>query len=139
MTETFLKPTVSVRGVLNGPQEKLLVLQRTSDGKWELPGGRLSPYESVPEGLQREVREETSLPLEIDDILFANSWLNDQNDDRFAVYYVCRTSRRSVSLSEEHINSQWVTPAEATSILPSAQSTAVRRSYNNVKEQTPAD
>jgi 8-oxo-dGTP pyrophosphatase MutT (NUDIX family) len=136
MAETFLRPTVSVRGVLSGPQGKLLVLQRTSDGEWELPGGRLNPHESVPEGLQREVREETSLPLEIDDILLANSWLNDQNNDRFAVYYVCRTFRTSVSLSEEHMNSQWVTPAEATSILSSAQSTAVRRSYNNVGTET---
>lgn len=139
MTEKLLQPTVSVRGVLNGPQEKLLVLQRTSDGKWELPGGRLNPYESVPEGLQREVREETSLPLQVDDILFANSWLNDQNDDRFAVYYICRTSRTAVSLSEEHVSAQWVTTAEATSILPSPQSTAVRRSSNNVEKKTLAD
>jgi len=77
--------------------------------------------ESVSECLHREVREETSLSLEIEDILLANSWLNDQNHERFAVYYVCETDQRSVSLSKEHADFKWVSPSEAAFILPAPQ------------------
>lgn len=135
MTEQLLKPTVSVRSVLAGPRDNLLVLQRVSDRKWELPGGRLSPYESVSEGLYREVREETTLTSEIEDILLANSWLNDQNEDRFAVYYDCQTEQRSVSLSKEHTDFRWVAPSEATDLLSIPQATAVRRSCEEHDEK----
>ena len=135
MTEQLLKPTVSVRSVLLGPRQSILVLQRATDNEWELPGGRLSPFESVSEGLHREVHEETSLSLEIKDILLANSWLNDQNNDRFAVYYVCQTPQKTVDLSEEHTDSQWLAPAEATSLLSAPQATAVRRSCEEYNEE----
>ena len=135
MTEQLLKPTVSVRSVLTDPRRNVLVLQRDTDGEWELPGGRLSPYESVCEGLHREVNEETTLSLEIEDILLANSWLNDRNNDRLAVYYACHTDQRSVSLSEEHTSFRWVTHREATSLLSVPQATAVRRSCEDNTEK----
>jgi len=37
MTENLLRPSVSVRSVLSGPHEDILVLQRDTDGEWELP------------------------------------------------------------------------------------------------------
>ena len=132
MTERLLKPSVSVRSVVSGPRDDILVLQRDTDGEWELPGGRMGSYETVPECLHREVREETSISLEIEDILFANSWLNDQNQDRFAVYYVCETDQRSVRLSEEHSDFNWVSPSEATFILSMPQATAVQLSCDRI-------
>lgn len=128
MTEEFLKPTVSVRGVITGPNDNILVLQRATDAEWELPGGRLGPYESVCDGLHREVYEETTLVIEIEDILLANSWLNEQNNDRFAVYYACETAQTAVSLSKEHTDFQWAPLVEATSLLSKPQATAAHRS-----------
>jgi 8-oxo-dGTP diphosphatase len=37
---------------------------------WILPGGVLEPGESVPEGIQREVREETGLECNVGNLLF---------------------------------------------------------------------
>lgn len=50
MTEQLLKPSVSVRSVISGPSNNILIFQRHSDEEWELLGGRLSSQESISEG-----------------------------------------------------------------------------------------
>ena len=47
MTDVHLEATVSLRGVVSAPCGDVLVVQRASDGGWELPGGRLAPDEDV--------------------------------------------------------------------------------------------
>lgn len=128
MTEQLLRPSVSVRSVISGPSDNILILQRNSDNDWELPGGRLSSYEGVSEGLRREIREETSLSVDIKDILLANSWINDQNNDRLGVYYGSDTEQKRVRLSREHTDFMWVNSSEATYKLSTAQAKAVQLS-----------
>ena len=132
MTEQLLKPSVSVRSVIFGPSDDILILQRNSDNDWELPGGRLSSYEGVSEGLRREIREETSLSIEIKDILLANSWINDRNNDRLGVYYVSDTEQKRVRLSKEHSDFMWVSSSEAAYKLSTAQAKAVQLSREEV-------
>lgn len=127
MTETLLEATVSVRGVVVTPRDETLVVERSSDGEWELPGGRLGQQEDVVPALRREMDEETSLEVEVGDTVHANAWRNDDDDGRFAVYYRCRTDEREVQLSEEHDDYRWVPYAEAQRLLPEPQATAVRR------------
>jgi ADP-ribose pyrophosphatase YjhB (NUDIX family) len=128
MTEQLLEPSVSVRSVIFDPSDDILILQRHSDNNWELPGGRLSSYEGVSEGLRREVQEETSLSIDIKDILLANSWINDQNKDRLGVYYVSNTDQRRVRLSQEHTDFMWATSSEAAHKLSRAQAKAIQLS-----------
>lgn len=132
MTDQLLRPSVSVRSVIFGPSNNTLILQRTSDKEWELPGGRLSSYEGVSEGLHREIREETSLSVDIEDILLANSWVNDRNSDRLGVYYMSSTQQTEVRLSEEHTNFMWVNLSEAAYKLSAAQAKAVQLSCEGV-------
>lgn len=127
MTEELLRATVSVRGVLTTPRDETLVVKRSSDGAWELPGGRLAPEENVEAGLKREMDEETFLGVRVEDTVHANAWQNDDDEGRFAVYYRCRTDQREVRLSEEHDAFRWVTYAEAATLLPAPQASAVRR------------
>ena len=126
MTEALLHATVSIRGVLLTPRDETLVVKRSSDGQWELPGGRLGPEEDVVPGLKRELDEETSLDVDVEDTVHANSWQNDENNGRFAVYYRCQTDERGVQLSDEHDEYQWVSYSRATTLLPEDQATAVR-------------
>lgn len=128
MTEQLLEPSVSVRSVIFDPSDDILILQRHTDNNWELPGGRLSSYEGVSEGLRREVQEETSLSIDIKDILLANSWINDQNKDRLGVYYVSNTDQRRVRLSQEHTDFMWATSSEAAHKLSRAQAKAIQLS-----------
>lgn len=51
--------------VFDGGREKILLMRRTDNGKWSLPGGALEAGESVTEACLREVKEETGLDVEI--------------------------------------------------------------------------
>lgn len=125
MTDDLLCATVSVRGVIHNTDGQILVVQRSKDRKWELPGGRLGRGESPRQGLHREIREETGLDVEIADIVKSNSWVNATGDDRFAVHYDCEQTDDRVELSEEHVDSDWLRPPKAQQRLCDPQSTAV--------------
>lgn len=125
MTENLLCATVSVRGVIHNADGQILVVQRSADKVWELPGGRLSRGESPQQGLHREIREETGLDIDIADIVKANSWVNTADKGRFAVHYDCEPVDVGVELSAEHVASEWVRPAKAQQRLCDPQSTAV--------------
>lgn len=126
MTDEHLQATVSVRGVVIEPRGQLLVLQRATDTEWELPGGRLSSNEAPLQGLHRELTEETALPVKIGEIVAANSWVNADNQDRFAVHYRCYAPQQQPTLSDEHSDAQWVDRADATDLLSESQTTAVQ-------------
>lgn len=125
MTDNLLCATVSVRGVIVNSRGHILILQRTTDDGWELPGGRLGTGEDPVEGLQREIAEETSLSVDIAEILRANSWVNDEGQGRFAVHYHCYASKRTVDLSAEHTDWTWIEPGDVSSILCEPQTAAV--------------
>jgi len=56
--------SVSVAAVIVNDQHQILMTQRRDNGHWEPPGGVLELGESIPDGLRREVREETGLDVE---------------------------------------------------------------------------
>jgi ADP-ribose pyrophosphatase len=133
MTEDHLCATVSVRGVLTDPHGQLLIVRRSSDRQWELPGGRLAPDEPPVCGLKRELTEETGLTTTVETILCADSWINDQSQDRFAIYYTCtcEMTEEQVTLSQEHIDFQWVLPSTAETLLCKKHMAAVRASVDS--------
>jgi len=125
MTERPLRATVSQRGVVFAPNDDVLLVRRRTDGGWELPGGRLDRDEDARAGVRREIVEETGLDPDLGHPVHAVSWLNDAEDGRFAVYYHCRTEDRSVSLSHEHTEFEWRSPAAAHDRLSDTQGRAV--------------
>jgi 8-oxo-dGTP diphosphatase len=58
--------SVSVAAVIVDDQDRVLVVQRRDNGKWEIPGGVLELDESIYAGLRREVEEETGALIEPD-------------------------------------------------------------------------
>ncbi len=126
MTDELLCATVSVRAVIQNTHGEVLTVQRSSDHDWELPGGRLSWDEPPREGLHREIREETGLRVEIAEIVKANSWISTAGDGRFAVHYYCETTDNGVTLSDEHVDSEWVLPEQAEQLLCDSQIDAVQ-------------
>jgi len=131
MDEPFLEATVSIRGVVCRSDDRLLVVRRSSDGGWELPGGRLHRNEAVIDGLHREIREETGLAVTVHRPVAATSWQNTGDEDRFAVYYYCTADESDVALSDEHTDFRWVSKATACEQLSEVQSTATRRAIGS--------
>jgi ADP-ribose pyrophosphatase YjhB (NUDIX family) len=62
-------------------REKLLLTRRTDNGRWCLPGGVINPGESVSEGCEREVFEETGLKVKTERLTGVYS-----NPDQMIVY-----------------------------------------------------
>lgn len=56
---------VGAFAVITDDQGRALISRRVDNGYYNLPGGGVDPHESVTEGLIREVREETSLEIEV--------------------------------------------------------------------------
>jgi len=56
--------SVSVAAVVTDDQDRVLVVQRRDNGKWEIPGGILELAESIHDGVRREVEEETGVLIE---------------------------------------------------------------------------
>ena len=52
---------------------------------WGLPGGSLNYGETPEDAVIREVREETSLKIEIESLLLVKTWI----PDRVGMYYLC--------------------------------------------------
>ena len=55
-----------VGAVVHDAAGRLLLIRRGTEpgrGRWSVPGGRVEPGESLEEAVEREVREETGLPV----------------------------------------------------------------------------
>ena len=50
----------------------MLLVHNTDGGGWSLPGGKVEYGETLVEALNREVREETGLLVEVNDIVSVN-------------------------------------------------------------------
>jgi ADP-ribose pyrophosphatase YjhB (NUDIX family) len=55
--------------VFDSKREKVLLIQRTDDGKWAVPGGAMMAGESFSEACEREVLEETGLKIKVNRLL----------------------------------------------------------------------
>jgi 8-oxo-dGTP diphosphatase len=76
------------------------------NGWLDLPGGRIDEGETdLVEALKREVREETTLEIEVG-APFA-TWLSPGNKV-YLVGYRCRYVSGEVVLSDEHVSYRWV-------------------------------
>lgn len=67
--------------IFDAKREKVLLTQRTDNGRWCLPGGRVESGESVTEACEREVWEETSLKVRVTRLIGVYS-----NPDQLVIY-----------------------------------------------------
>ncbi len=103
--------------------EKYLILKRSKSAKyfpecWDFPGGKLEPGESGEEGIIREVKEETTLDVEVGEVVF--ECMLDLHDagsltHKFVIYSVLEKVG-DVVLSDEHTEFKWVTKEEILSL-----------------------
>ncbi|MQY08056.1 NUDIX hydrolase [Actinomadura macrotermitis] len=122
-----LVPSVNVI-VTNGNGE-ILMIRRTDNGNWAVPGGAIDLGESVAQAAIRETREESGIDCEITGIVGIYSdpkhvihyTSNDEVRQEFSILLTARPVGGSPTPSDESSEVHWVAPAdiEALQIDPS--------------------
>lgn len=130
-----MEPRVAVSTVVRrsvykegGPpcgHEEILVLRRADNGKWNFPGGKLEPPETLAEAAAREVLEETGLEVRPNRI--ATVFSNGTDDGSTFVFVMFEAPiiiwrlDFVVRINSEHTEYRWVTDQQLKDeIVPEA-------------------
>ncbi len=112
-----MKLLVGVKALIVN-QNKVLLLREASydeginEGKWDVPGGRINPEESIIEGLRREVREESGLEIDLGEVLGVFdtfSMIKGEECHIVRIFYKAEAKSTEIVLSDDHDAYAWVT------------------------------
>jgi len=101
---------------------KVLILQESSNykeginaGKFDVPGGRMSPGETIFDCLKREAMEETGISITTGRPFFITDSKQTVNGEQWQViriYFSASAGTDAVTLSEDHKVSLWIDPKD---------------------------
>jgi ADP-ribose pyrophosphatase YjhB (NUDIX family) len=114
----------SANAVVVNNAGEILLIRRTDNGNWALPGGAMDLGESLPEAAVRETREETGIHAEITGlvgiytdprhiILYTR---NNEVRQEFSVVFTARRLLGEPTPSNESREVAWVTPEKIGSL-----------------------
>ncbi len=94
---------------------KYLVLHRAKSDDympdfWDIPGGTIEFGEDILAALEREIEEEASLKIKINNIIFAYNFLSGEIRHQFMLVYACDFISGDIVLDPSaHDEFRWVT------------------------------
>ncbi|MFG2299200.1 NUDIX hydrolase [Streptomyces sp. NPDC048603] len=118
----------SVTAVVRNRQGRLLLIHKTDNNLWALPGGGHDAGESIAQTVVREVEEETGISVAVEDIvgLYTDPQHVMAYDDgevrqQFSICFRARPIGGALRTSSESKEVRWVPPTdlEALEIHPS--------------------
>lgn len=119
MAEKLHNPThrVGAFAIISDEQGRVLISRRSDSGWYNLPGGGVEPHESAPEGLIREVREETGLEVEVERLVGLYS---KPQKHEMVLTFEARVVGGTLEPSDEADQHLWVQPTDlqSYSVLP---------------------
>ncbi|WP_020496051.1 NUDIX hydrolase [Sciscionella marina] len=101
--------SVSVSGIVVDELERVLVIRRADNGRWEAPGGILEPGESFAEGVRREVAEETGMDSAVGEL---SGVYKNMSRAVVALVFRCSPAGAAVQYTEEAAEVRWMTREE---------------------------
>ena len=114
---TSLVPSANV--IVVNDQGQILMIRRTDNGNWAVPGGGMDLGESITDTAVRETREETGITCEITGLvgIYTNPGhvirytSNNEVRQEFSIVFTARPVRGELRSSSESSEPQWVSPA----------------------------
>ena len=113
----------SVVAVVEDDQGRILLIHKTDNDLWALPGGGHDIGESIAETVVREVKEETGYDVEVVDIV--GTYTNPRHvmayDDgevrqQFSICFAARLLGGELKTSSESKEVAWVAPADTVTL-----------------------
>lgn len=110
---------VAVSALVQDGQGRILLIRRSDNGKYSVPGGGLEAGETVAQAVVREVREETGIEVDVTELVgvFSNPEHVIAYDDgevrqEFSICFRAQPIGGKLRTSEESSEVEWVRPAE---------------------------
>ena len=128
--------------VVNDPGE-ILMIRRTDNGNWAVPGGGMDPGESITDAAVRETQEETGITCTITGLvgIYTNPrhviryTSNNEVRQEFSIVFTAKPVRGELRSSSESSQPQWVSPAA----IPGLQMhPSMRQRIQHYLDQRPA-
>ena len=114
---------IAVKALIVDDSNRVLLLRKSEDnerhagksGRYNLPGGKINPGESIEEALKREVLEEVNIVIDdrVQEPLFVGEWrptVKNIPHQIIGVFFVCPRWRGKITLDSEHDKYAWVDP-----------------------------
>lgn len=109
----------SVVAIVQDDEGRVLMIHKTDNDKWALPGGGHEPGESITDTVVREVKEETGYDVEIDTItgIYTNpnhvmAYDDGEVRQQFSIAFRARLVGGDKRTSSESSEVEWLTPGQ---------------------------
>jgi 8-oxo-dGTP pyrophosphatase MutT (NUDIX family) len=121
------RPYLIAQAMIRKNTGEYLAIKRASkveNGTWEFPGGRLDPGEKIEQTLEREIKEETNLKIEIERFVgwgqgFAIKEVKTGKlIDRFVMFFECKLIKGKLNLDSETADHKWAPLEEIMMFKP---------------------
>lgn len=114
-----VRHSVSVAAAVVDGNGSVLAVRRRDNGRWEPPGGILELGETIPDGLAREVLEETGVVVQADAL---TGVYKNMVHGIVALVFRCHVVRGTATPSAEAAEVAWLTVDQLTSRMDEAYS-----------------
>jgi 8-oxo-dGTP pyrophosphatase MutT (NUDIX family) len=109
----------SVTAVVRDEQGKVLLIHKTDNDLWALPGGGHDVGESIAETVVREVEEETGISVTVEDVVglytdpeHVMAYDDGEVRQQFSICFHARPVAGTLRTSSESKEVRWVSPAD---------------------------
>jgi ADP-ribose pyrophosphatase YjhB (NUDIX family) len=111
-----LVPSANV--IVVNDQGQILLIRRTDNGNWAVPGGAMDIGESITDAAIRETEEETGITCEITGLagIYTNPGhvirytSNDEVRQEFSIVFTAKPVGGTLRASSESSEPQWISP-----------------------------
>ena len=114
-----LRPVVGVGGVVIAEGKALLIRRGHPplEGQWSIPGGTLEVGETIVEGIQRELAEETGIEVRVGVLIEVFERIFRDKDERVQYHfvildYLCEMTGGKVRAGGDVVDVAWASESE---------------------------